>query len=239
MFSYVNKTKQKIKNLFDKVILFKKKSKEKEIMLSILQKYFPSLTTIQCNQFEKLPELYKEWNEKINVISRKDIDELMERHVLHALAIAKIITFKSGANIMDLGTGGGFPGIPLAIMFPETNFLLVDSIGKKIKVAQAVADSLSLTNVNTIHERAEKIDEEFDFVVSRAVAPLSDLVDWSDKKFFKMYNHLYKNGIFCLKGGDLKEELKPFEKKVKTWEISDFFEEEFFVGKKVVYLKMI
>ncbi len=207
--------------------------------MNILQKYFPELTEIQCTQFEKLPALYQEWNEKINVISRKDVEELMERHVLHALAIAKVVTFKSGANIMDLGTGGGFPGIPLAIMFPETSFLLVDSIGKKIKVAQAVIEALDLKNVKTIHERAEKINDEFDFVVSRAVAPLSDLADWCDKKFFKMYNHAYKNGIFCLKGGDLKAELKPFEKKVKTWNIDDFFEEEFFQEKKVVYLKMI
>ncbi|TAE68461.1 MAG: 16S rRNA (guanine(527)-N(7))-methyltransferase RsmG [Bacteroidetes bacterium] len=207
--------------------------------MNILQKYFPDLTAIQCQQFEKLPALYQEWNEKINVISRKDIEELMERHVLHALAIAKVTLFKSGANIMDLGTGGGFPGIPLAIMFPEANFLLVDSIGKKIKVAQAVIEALELKNVQAVHERAEKIDDEFDFVVSRAVAPLSDLANWCNKKFLKMYNHKYKNGIFCLKGGDLKEELKPFGKDVKTWDINDFFEEEFFNEKKVVYLKMI
>jgi 16S rRNA (guanine527-N7)-methyltransferase len=207
--------------------------------MSILLKYFPELTATQIEKYNQLSILYEEWNAKINVISRKDIQELTERHILHSLAIAKVMPFKSGASVMDLGTGGGFPGIPLAIMFPETEFLLVDSIGKKIKVVQAITQALQIKNVRTLHQRAEKIDEEFDFVVSRAVAPLSDLANWSKDKYFKMYNHTLKNGILCLKGGDLKQELKPFEKKVKVWNIKDFFEEDFFQEKKVVYLKMI
>ncbi len=207
--------------------------------IDLILGYFPDLTDIQIQHFTKLNDLYQDWNTKINVVSRKDVELLYERHVLHSLGIAKVIQFKSGANIMDLGTGGGFPGIPLAIMFPDTQFHLVDSIGKKIKVVQEVIDGLGLTNVQASHERAENIDEDFDFVISRAVAPLETLAYWTKDKIYNMYNHDLKNGLICLKGGELEEELAPFKNKTKIWNLSDYFKEEFFETKKVVYLPMM
>ncbi len=204
--------------------------------MKLLQKYFPNLTEKQKEQFARLPELYEEWNEKINVISRKDIENLMERHVLHSLAIAETIRFKEGTQVLDVGTGGGFPGIPLAIMFPETQFLLVDSIGKKIKVANAVIEALGLGNVTAKHLRVQQVKEKFDFVVSRAVTNLKDLVKICRKNIKTEGKNGLPNGIICLKGGDLRKELKPFDKNVAVFPISDFFEEDFFETKKVVYL---
>lgn len=199
-------------------------------------KYFPSLTERQREQFAALPSLYEDWNSKINVISRKDMEHFMEHHVLHSLAIAKVQPFKSMADILDVGTGGGFPGIPLAIMFPNTNFHLVDSIGKKIKVVSDVAAQLDLKNVKAEQIRAEQIRGEYDFVVSRAVTDLSEFVKWVRGKGSPSHYHNLKNGILYLKGGDLTEELAPFAKKVKLWDISDFYTEEFFETKKVIYL---
>jgi 16S rRNA (guanine527-N7)-methyltransferase len=207
--------------------------------VDLILKYFPKLNDQQIDLFTKMNDLYQDWNLKINVVSRKDVELLYERHILHSLGIAKIIQFKSGASVMDLGTGGGFPGIPLAIMFPETEFYLVDSIGKKIKVVQEVVQGLGIKNVRASQARAEEIAEEFDFVVSRAVAPLDTLVYWTQKKYFKMWNHSLKNGLICLKGGELADELAPYQKKVKIWDLKDYFEEEFFETKKVVYLPMI
>lgn len=201
-----------------------------------LHHYFPKLTEQQQQQFAQLPTLYAEWNEKINVISRKDIENLIERHVLHSLAIAEIIRFKEGSEILDVGTGGGFPGIPLAILFPEVQFTLIDSIGKKIKVVEAVIESLSLQNVIAHHRRAQQVKEQFDFVVSRAVTNLKDLVKISRKTIKKVGGNALPNGIICLKGGVLQEELRPFDKNVAVFPISDFFDEEFFTTKKVVYL---
>jgi len=203
--------------------------------MEILRKYFPELTELQISQFEKLEELYKDWNSKINVISRKDIDELYLRHVLHSLGIAKVQAFKSGSRVLDVGTGGGFPGVPLAILFPETQFQLVDSIGKKIKVVQGVADALGLKNLKADHMRAEKVKGEFDFIVSRAVTNMPDFVKWVRKKVIKKQNHELKNGILYLKGGDLTEELSLFTS-AKLYDLSTYFEEEFFETKKVVHL---
>jgi len=199
--------------------------------------YFPDLTELQKKQFEQLAALYKEWNEKINVISRKDIDSLYLHHVLHSLGIAKVISFKPGTKIMDVGTGGGFPGIPLAIMFPECKFHLVDSIGKKITVVREVATALDLKNVNAQQIRAEELRVKYDFVVSRAVTDLSVFVKWVENKFAPqtIFNTL-ENGILCLKGGDLTEELKPFKNEITVYELKDYFKEEFFETKKVVYL---
>jgi 16S rRNA (guanine527-N7)-methyltransferase len=207
--------------------------------VNLILKYFPELTDNQVELFKKMNDLYQDWNLKINVVSRKDVELLYERHILHSMGIAKIIQFKPGARIMDLGTGGGFPGIPLAILFPETEFLLLDSIGKKIKVVQEVVEGLGLKNVQAQQIRAEEIDEEFDFVVSRAVAPLDTLVYWTKNKFFTMWNHSLKNGLICLKGGELADELALYQKKVKIWDLKDYFEEEFFETKKVLYLPMI
>lgn len=204
--------------------------------MDIILKYFPNLTSRQKEQFAALPELYADWNSKINVISRKDMDNFMEHHVLHSLAIAKVQPFKSMSEILDVGTGGGFPGIPLAIMFPEAHFHLVDSIGKKIKVVADVAEQLQLTNVRAEQIRAEQIKGEYDFVVSRAVTDLSEFTKWVRGKLSPSHYHDLKNGILYLKGGDLTEELAPFGKKVSTWNISDFYEEEFFETKKVIYL---
>lgn len=207
-------------------------------MISIITKYFPDLTLQQINQFEQLFDLYSLWNSQINVISRKDIDLLYERHVLHSLGIAKVISFKANTQILDVGTGGGFPGIPLAIMFPESNFLLVDSIGKKIKVVTEVAKALGLKNVEGKHQRAEEIDKKFDFVVSRAVTEFPVFYNWVKNKFLsKSFNDL-PNGILYLKGGDLKEEFGTFYSKAKFHELKDYFTEEFFETKKVVYYKM-
>lgn len=204
--------------------------------MDLILKYFPELTERQKEQFAALKPLYEDWNAKINVISRKDMDNFYEHHVLHSLAIAKVQPFKTMAEILDVGTGGGFPGIPLSIMFPHSNFYLVDSIGKKIKVVQAVADSLQLSNVRAEQIRAEQVDGDFDFIVSRAVTDLSQFTGWVKGKVSDAHYHHLRNGILYLKGGDLTEELAPFKKKVRTWDISDFYEEEFFETKKVIYL---
>jgi len=202
----------------------------------IVKKYFPDLTEKQLGQFELLFPLYKEWNEKINVISRKDIDNIMLHHVLHSLAIAKIVDFKPGTEILDVGTGGGFPGIPLAILFPECQFFLVDSIGKKIKVVEEIAKALGLLNVQAKHARAEDIDQDFEFVVSRAVTRITPFYYWIHKKISPNHFHPMRNGILYLKGGDLKEELEEFGKKHKLYDLSTIFEEDFFETKKVLYV---
>ena len=198
---------------------------------------FPNLTENQRIQFEMLQALYEDWNSKINVISRKDIDELYTRHVLHSLGMAKIIEFRPGSKIMDVGTGGGFPGIPLAILFPETRFYLIDVIAKKIKVVQAVAEGLELKNVRAEQMRAENVKGDFDFIVSRAVTNMPDFVSWVETKIKKNNKHELKNGILYLKGGDLSEELKDFPKATE-YNLADFFEDEFFETKKVVHLPL-
>ena len=203
--------------------------------MKIIQKYFKGLSKEQLIQFTKLEVLYKDWNSKINVISRKDIDELYLRHVLHSLSIAKLISFKDGTSILDVGTGGGFPGIPLAILFPNCKFHLVDSIQKKINVVNNVVKELDLKNVKTSSCRVEAISEKNDFVVSRAVTNMKDFVSWIKFKINKNSFNDFKNGVLYLKGGDLSEELKSF-KNVKTFELSEFFNEDFFNEKKVVYL---
>ena len=201
-------------------------------------KYFPNLTERQIEQFRMLDELYHDWNSKINVISRKDIDNLYEHHVLHSLGIADYIRFKPGTEIMDLGTGGGFPGIPLAIMFPECKFHLVDSIGKKIKVCTAVAEALGLENVTTRHCRAEEEKRQFDFVVSRAVMPLMDLIKIIRKNIKKEQKNALPNGLICLKGGELDKETMPMKNHVTISSLCDVFHEEFFETKKVVYVSL-
>ena len=208
------------------------------IEIKILKKYFPELNEAQISQFEKLPALYAEWNEKINVISRKDIDNSVVHHILHSLAIAQFIKFKPGTEILDIGTGGGFPGIPLAIIFPDCNFTLADSIGKKIKVANEVAQAIGLQNIKAIHTRAEDLNQQFDFIVSRATAPLNDLVYWSKGKVKKQNNHELKNGLIALKGGDINEEIKIHSKKITLKLLTNFFEEPFFETKKLVYLPL-
>lgn len=204
-------------------------------MLKILT-YFPNLTPEQLVRFEKMAPLYREWNEKINVISRKDIDSLYEKHILHALAIAKIITFRPGTRILDVGTGGGFPGIPLAILFPSTQFTLIDSIGKKIKVVQAVAEELDLKNVNAIHTRVQEVKEEFDFVISRAVTAFPDFVGLVRKNIARKPQNSRPNGIIYLKGGDFQDEISKFRNDIEVTEISNFFSEPYFETKKVIYL---
>ena len=199
--------------------------------------YFPGLTPTQQQQFEQLPELYEFWNNQINVISRKDIDQLFERHVLHSLGIAKVMPFLPGESVLDVGTGGGFPGIPLAIMFPDTRFYLVDSIGKKIKVVQEVAAALGLKNVRASHLRAEQVNEKFDFVVSRAVTSLKEFYPWIKGKFNKASNNNLPNGILYLKGGDLAAEIKESGLQVQQFYLSDHFMEEFFETKQVVYVR--
>jgi len=200
-------------------------------------KYFPNITQKQREQFEQLPELYNFWNNQINVISRKDIDQLYERHVLHSLGIAKIISFLPGEKVLDVGTGGGFPGIPLAILFPETQFYLVDSIGKKIKVVQEVASALGLQNLKAAHLRAEQVDEKFDFVVSRAVTRLKEFYPWVKGKFSQRSNNKLPNGILYLKGGDLEQEIAESGLAVQQYHLKYYFEEEFFETKQVVYVK--
>jgi 16S rRNA (guanine527-N7)-methyltransferase len=200
-------------------------------------KHFPNLTENQRNQLAQLQALYTEWNAKINVISRKDIDALYTRHVLHSLGIAKVMEFQPGASVMDVGTGGGFPGIPLAILFPETQFYLIDVIGKKIKVVQEVATALGLTNVKAAQMRAENVQEEFDFIVSRAVTNMPDFVKWVRGKVKKHSKHPLDNGILYLKGGDLTEELAVFQRTV-LYDLADYFEDDFFETKKVVYLPL-
>ena len=202
--------------------------------MQIIHKYFPELTEKQIEQFTDLQELYEHWNAQINVISRKNMDTLYTNHILHSLAIAKVIQFEKGTKILDIGTGGGFPGIPLAILFPEVDFLLVDSIGKKIKVVNEVSKAIGLTNVIALHERAENIKDTFDFVVSRAVTNMTDFKKWVKGRFNNTHNNTLNNGILYLKGGDLSEELRGISH-VK-YEIADLFEEEFFETKKVIYI---
>ena len=194
--------------------------------MDIIQKYFPDISAEQLKQLEQLLPLYTEWNEKINVISRKDVDNFYERHVLHSLSIAKVISFQKGETVLDIGTGGGFPGIPLAIIFPETQFILTDSIAKKITVVKEIAGALQLKNITAMVERAENIKEDVDYVVTRAVAKMSDLIFWSKNKHPKK--------IIALKGGDLKEELQHIRKNIRIIELKDLFEEEFFETKKIV-----
>ena len=205
--------------------------------MEAILKQFPDLSENQILQFQKLQGLYEDWNAKINVISRKDIDELYTRHVLHSLGIAKIIDFRPGSKIMDVGTGGGFPGIPLAILFPEVDFYLIDVIAKKIRVVNEVAAGLGLKNVKAEQKRAELVKQEFDFIVSRAVTNMPDFVKWVDDKVTKKQNHELANGILYLKGGDLTEELKDFPKATQ-YNLSDFFTDEFFETKKVVHLPL-
>jgi 16S rRNA (guanine527-N7)-methyltransferase len=205
--------------------------------MEFILKYFPDLTDVQKNQFQQLEALYQDWNSKINVISRKDIDELYVKHVLHSLAIAKIQKFEPGTYVLDVGTGGGFPGIPLAILFPETRFYLIDVILKKINVVKAVAEALDLKNVKAEQIRAENVKGDFDFIVSRAVTNMPDFVSWIKDKIKKQQKHELKNGILYLKGGDLTEELASFPN-AKEYTIADFFEGEFFETKKVVHLPL-
>jgi len=205
--------------------------------MDILLKYFPDLTSEQQGKFAALRELYEDWNLKINVVSRKDIDELYLRHVLHSLGIAKVHSFEPGTKVLDVGTGGGFPGIPLAILFPKTQFYLVDSIGKKIKVVNEVISGADIKNAVAINDRAEQVNGRFDFVVSRAVAQMDTFVRWVDKKIAKKSQHERKNGILYLKGGDLSEELASFPN-AEIYDLSTYFEEEFFETKSVVYLPL-
>ena len=202
--------------------------------VSLILKYFPEITDEQKQQFEKLEQLYTEWNEKINVISRKDMDGLYEKHILHSLGIAKVMPFADGTKVLDVGTGGGFPGIPLAILFPEVSFTLIDSIGKKIKVVEAVSEGLGLKNVTAVHGRAEKLKEEFHFVVSRAVTQMPEFLRWLKGKFEKEQFNEKHNGVLYLKGGDLAEELAGL--RCEIFQLKNYFEEEFFDTKKVVYL---
>lgn len=204
--------------------------------MELLLKYFPELDEKQKEQFAALGELYTDWNAKINVISRKDIGNLYEHHVLHSLGIAKVIHFSPETKIMDLGTGGGFPGIPLAIFFPEVKFHLVDSISKKVRVASEVANSIGLKNVTFSHARAEEIKDMYDFVVSRAVMPLTDLMKIIRKNFSTHQQNALPNGLICLKGGELEHETMPFRNKTTMWNLSDYFDEDFFETKKVVYV---
>ena len=205
--------------------------------MELLEKYFPDLTEDQKNKFANLQDLYEDWNLKINVVSRKDIEELYLRHVLHSLGIAKVQRFLPGASILDVGTGGGFPGIPLAILHPETNFHLVDSIGKKIKVVNEVVEGLKLRNVHTTNARVEEVPGHYDFIVSRAVAAMPTFVHWTTGKIAKENEHELKNGILYLKGGDLSEELATYQR-AKIYDLQEFFEEEFFETKKVVHLPL-
>ncbi|WP_308756018.1 16S rRNA (guanine(527)-N(7))-methyltransferase RsmG [uncultured Bacteroides sp.] len=204
--------------------------------MELILKYFPELSEEQKRQFAALYDLYTDWNSKINVISRKDIENLYEHHVLHSLGIAEVIRFKPGTKIMDLGTGGGFPGIPLAILFPEVQFHLIDSIGKKVRVATEIAANIGLKNVTTRHARAEEEKQTFDFVVSRAVMPLADLLKIIRKNISTKQQNALPNGLICLKGGELDKETMPVKNKVMIWELKEFFEEEFFETKKAVYV---
>ena len=206
--------------------------------VDIIFKYFPSLTPEQRVQFEQLDALYHDWNSKINVISRKDIDNLYEHHVLHSLGIAKALRFRPETEVMDLGTGGGFPGIPLAILLPEVRFTLLDSIGKKIKVASAVIEALNLQNVKAFHRNVIEEKQKFDFIVSRAVMPLPDMEKLVRKNISKTQRNALPNGLVCLKGGELTEELQHYKKKSEVWDLSNYFEEPFFATKKVVYVTL-
>lgn len=205
---------------------------------NIVYKYFTQLTDTQQKQIDQLDELYRDWNAKINVISRKDIDGLYLHHVLHSMALSRILRFKPGTRILDFGTGGGFPGIPLAILFPECQFRLIDGTGKKIKVAQAVADAIGLKNVEALHRRGEEEKDKFDFIVSRAVMPLPDLVKIVRKNIAREQHNALANGLLVLKGGDLKEEIRPFKNIVELTPLSDYFEEEWFQEKYAIYLPL-
>ena len=207
-------------------------------MIDIITKYFTDLTSQQLDQFGRLNSLYEEWNTKINVISRKDIEQLYERHVLHSLAIARVIRFKPGTTILDVGTGGGFPGIPLAIYFPETNFVLIDSIGKKIRVVNEVSTALNLRNVTAEHIRVEDVKQKFDFVVSRAVTSFPRFVSMVKTKVVSHNNNDLPNGILYLKGGDFEEEITPFKEQIKVFDLHDFFQEEFFETKKLIHMSL-
>ena len=204
--------------------------------VSLIVKYFPNLSEKQLQQFGQLQELYAFWNAQINVVSRQDIENLYEKHILHSLGIAKVMNFKTGTEILDVGTGGGFPGIPLAIMFPDCHFHLVDSIGKKIKVVTEVAQAIGLTNLTAQHERAENVANDYDFIVSRAVTRLKPFYGWVEKKVSKKQRNDLQNGILYLKGGDLAEELQEFGGKYSLYNLSDYFTEAFFETKKVVYV---
>lgn len=206
--------------------------------MELILKYFPNITEEQKKQFAALYDLYTDWNAKINVISRKDIQNLYPHHVLHSMGIAKVINFKPGSRVMDLGTGGGFPGIPLAILFPDTHFYLVDSIRKKVRVAQEVATAIGLKNVTFEHTRAEAVKQEFDFVVSRAVMPLMDLISIIKKNISKKQQNALPNGLICLKGGELEKETMPIKNKTTFFNLKDEFEEDFFETKKVVYVPL-
>jgi len=207
-------------------------------MNALLEKYFPNVTEKQRWQFDALEALYNDWNQKINVISRKDIQNLYEHHVLHSLSIAEIINFKPGTEVMDLGTGGGFPGIPLAIYFPEVKFHLLDSIGKKIRVAGEISKAIGLENVSLAYRRVEEEKHLFDFVVSRAVMPLDDLIRICRKNIKRRQQNALPNGLICLKGGELEKESSPFKSNSTIWDLKDYFEEEFFETKKVVYTSL-
>ena len=207
-------------------------------MGSVIKKYFPGITSEQAGRFEALGGLYTDWNAKINVISRKDIDNLYEHHILHSLSIAKFIRFTDGSNIMDVGTGGGFPGIPLAILFPEVKFHLVDSIGKKIKVAQSIADAVGLKNVTSRHCSIQEEKAKFDFVVSRAVMTLPELVKLVRKNIGKDQHNALPNGLICLKGGDLRKETTQFGKNIISTDLNDYFDEDFFETKKIIYIPL-
>ena len=207
--------------------------------MEIIQKYFKNLTETQVEQFAQLEALYNDWNAKINVISRKDIQNLYEHHVLHSLGIAKVVNFKDGTTVMDLGTGGGFPGIPLAILFPEVQFHLVDSIGKKVRVAQEVATAIGLKNVKFSHARAEEVKEQYDFVVTRAVMPMVDLMKVARKNIKKEQHNALPNGIIALKGGELNGEIASMKNIATVWELSDVFKEEYFQTKKVVHVTIL
>ena len=206
--------------------------------MNVIQKYFPQLSAEQQQQIALLDELYRDWNAKINVISRKDIDNLYLHHVLHSMAIARIVNFKPGTRILDFGTGGGFPGIPLAILFPECQFKLIDGTGKKIRVAQEVCNAIGLKNCQPTHLRGEDEKDKYDFIVSRAVMPLPDLVKLMRKNISKQQQNALPNGVICLKGGDLQAELQPYHKIVEATEISQFFSEEWFKEKYVIYLPL-
>lgn len=206
--------------------------------MQIIHKYFPNLSESQVQQFMQLQTLYGEWNEKINVVSRKDIENIYERHVLHSLAIAKFVQFKDGTKVLDLGTGGGFPAIPLAIFFPEVEFLAVDSIDKKLKVVQEIAQAIGLKNIQVKHTRVEKLQEKFDFIVTRAVAPLKELLMWTRLLYHPVQFNQLDNGLIALKGGDLTNEIKEANRKAVVQPVREFFEEEFFESKSIVYVKM-
>jgi 16S rRNA (guanine527-N7)-methyltransferase len=206
--------------------------------MELITKYFPGLSHDQLEKFRRIEGLYLEWNSRINVISRKDMEHFYEHHVLHSLGIAKVLQFNPGAYVMDVGTGGGFPGMPLAIMFPETRFLLVDSIGKKIRVVQEVAEAAGIANVESIKARAEEVKGKFDFVVSRAVTSLPDFIKWVENKIKKESRHTLKNGILYLKGGDLETELSPLQNNCQVFNLADYFEEGFFETKKVVHVSI-